>query len=272
MRVTVLGTASGLPARERYGQTVVVTVGEDPRHYLLDAGDGASSLLFRSGFEHSRVRGVFISHMHGDHHGGLVQVMKTSMHVMKREELTVLAPGEGIAPLQAYLHASYLFPDWLTYPVHWVSLAEAPGQPLEWGEGVTLTAYANDHLAYARQKLANESGARGRTFESYSAVLEAEGKRMVYSGNLNGPRGTDELAPFVEPCDLLITELAHVDPVELGRFLAGRAIRHTVVTHFHPRWDAVPSEDVRALILEGAGEDGPRGRLTLAVDGEEFEV
>src|SRR5438552_9699322 len=31
--------------------------------------------LFRS-FDHRRIRGIFLSHMHGDHHGGLTQVVK----------------------------------------------------------------------------------------------------------------------------------------------------------------------------------------------------
>jgi hypothetical protein len=76
----------------------------------------------------------------------------------------------------------------------------------------------------------------------------------------------------VEPCDLLVTELAHVDPVELGRFLAGRQIRRTVVTHFHPKWDAVSEGELRERIVRGAGATGLFGELILAGDGEQIEA
>ena len=80
------------------------------------------------------------------------------------------------------------------------------------------------------------------------------------------------MARFAEPCDLLIAELAHVDPGELGRFLAGRRIHETVVTHYEPDWDLLPADEVFQKIVQGAGATGIRGRLTLARDGDVFNV
>ncbi len=265
INVTLLGTASGLPASDRFGQTVVVTIrtGEQQQHYLLDVGDGASSLFMRYGFDHRDIAAIVISHMHGDHHAGFVQVVKTCMHLQRTASLPILTPGEGCAILQTYVEGSYLTPAFLGFPLQWISLADSAG-PLSLPGGVTVSVYKNGHLAWFRQHVGGETRF---TFESYSIVLQAGQYRLVYSGNLDGPCGSDEMAPFVEPADLLITELAHVNPVELGRFLAGREIKHTLVTHYHPKWNGVADEEIRAMIVQGAGPAGLVGELTLARDG-----
>src|SRR5579863_3360619 len=157
MEICLLGTASGLLAPDRFGQTIVLTVTNpgsdaDRVHYILDCGDGASSLLTRHGFDHRRVRGIFVSHMHADHHGGFAQVVKTCMHVQKEDALIVLAPEEGIGPLRAYLDASYLFAAWLGFPVEWISLAERVGQATALPGDLSLRVYPNAHLAWFRQR------------------------------------------------------------------------------------------------------------------------
>ncbi|MBA3943134.1 MAG: MBL fold metallo-hydrolase [Herpetosiphonaceae bacterium] len=271
IEICTLGTASGLPAHHRFGQTIILTQhtpDEGESHLILDAGDGASSLLMRHGYDHRRIRSIFISHMHADHHAGLIQLLKTCMHLEKRDELIILAPAEGIPAFKAYLDASYLFEEWLGFPIRWLpltGLVELPG-------GGMLRAYPNAHLSWVSQRVTEIPRLRDRTYaaESYCAVYEFAACRVVYAGNLHGPQGSDEMAPFVEPCDLLIAELAHVDPVELGRFLAGRAIGNTVVVHFHPRWDQVADAEIRERIYAGAGEGTIRGDVSLAHDGDRF--
>jgi ribonuclease BN (tRNA processing enzyme) len=275
IEICTLGTASGLPTPHRFGQTIVLTqhhpeVGE--RHLLLDTGDGASSLLARHGYDHRRIHSIFISHMHADHHGGLMQVLKTCMHLQKHDELVILAPEEGIPAFKAYLDASYLFEEWLGFPIRWVPLTALTDCAIGLPGGGRLQAHPNSHLSGVRQRVSEVLRLRDRnlTYESYSAVYEQPGCRVVYAGNLHGPQGTDELATFVEPCDLLIAELAHVDPSELGRFLAGRSIGHTVVVHFNPRWDQLPGTALRDAIYAGAGERGIPGTVSLAHDGDKL--
>jgi hypothetical protein len=273
--ICTLGTASGLPAHHRFGQTIVLTQ-QTPdagkSHFILDAGDGASSLLMHHGYDHRRIRGIFISHMHADHHAGLIQVLKTCMHLEKHDELVVLAPEEGIPAFKAYLEASYLFEEWLGFPIRWVPLTGLIESAVMLPGGGRLRVYPNAHLSWVRQRVSEVPRLRDRAYaaESYCAVYEHASCRVVYAGNLHGPTGSDEMGPFVEPCNLLIAELAHVDPVELGRFLAGRNIGNTVVVHFHPRWDHVADAEIREHIYAGAGERGIRGQVSLAHDGDRF--
>ena len=64
-----LGTASGMPTRERNVSCLVLRVGK--RLLLLDAGEGAQLSLIRSGFSLASVDAAFITHVHGDHVFGL---------------------------------------------------------------------------------------------------------------------------------------------------------------------------------------------------------
>lgn len=275
MDICFLGTAPGLPLPDRFGQTIVVTT-PDPvvngatNPYLLDVGDGASSLLARHGFDHRAIRAVVISHMHADHHGGLAQVVKTSMHLRRRDELVILAPAEGIPALRAYLTASYLHDDWLGYPIRWESLADiAAGDGIDLPGFMRLTTHPNEHLASARERVAAE-GPEHHThaFESYSMTLEHAGVRVVYSGNLHGPCGADEMSAYVDQSDLLICELAHLDPIQLGRFLGGKRIVRTVLAHIHPKWQSTPDSNILDLVRAGAADNGILGELLLARDGD----
>jgi ribonuclease BN (tRNA processing enzyme) len=272
--ICFLGTAPGLPLPDRFGQTIVVTTngGESgaPAHYVLDTGDGASSLLIRNGFDHLAIQGIVITHMHADHHAGLVQVLKTSMHLRRQDELVILAPEEGIPALRAYLDASYLYPDWLGYPIRWESLADlAAGDGIALLGSLVMRAFHNDHLDTARRRFAALGiDDHRRTFESYSLTLEHDGVRVVYSGNLLGAAGAHEMAAYAEPADLLICELAHVEPDELGRFLAHRRIGQTVLAHISPKWQGVPDAEIVALVHAATPENAIPGTVTIARDGD----
>lgn len=273
LQIVFLGTASGLPTASRFGQTIVL---EAPAEHdtsslcLLDPGDGASSLLAQHGFDHRQISTIFISHMHADHHAGLPQVLKTCMHLGRRDEITILAPGEGISAIQGYLDASYLYESLLPYPIRWMALGDCVGEVTQLSGDIRLQVYPNSHMAPFRQRLQDGPNSNRHLYESYSAVLSGEFGRLVYAGNLNGPKGSDELAPIAEPCDMLIMELAHVDPVELGRFLSGKEIGRTVITHFHPKWDAVSDEAIHARIISKIDASTVRGTVILARDGDRF--
>ncbi|MCA9833950.1 MAG: MBL fold metallo-hydrolase [Thermomicrobiales bacterium] len=258
MQLCFLGTASGLPEQDRFSQTVVISFEDEDGvlgHYILDVGDGASSLFARNGFDHREIRAIMISHMHGDHHGGFLQLVKTCMHYDRTEELVVLAPAEGIQPLKAYLEASYLYDPLLGFPIRWIPLNDVVGREIELPGDIRFEAFANSHLDSARRKLAQHSALQhNRTFESYSMALRDATTRVVYSGNLNGPNGADELAGFVEPCDVFLCEVAHVDPTLLGRFVAGKHIGTVAMAHFHPKWNGTPDEEIVTLVKNAGAE------------------
>ena len=69
MSVTWLGTSSGAPSLRRNVSCMAVSFGAST--YLVDCGEGSSRQLLRANIDPVSIRGIFISHLHGDHCFGL---------------------------------------------------------------------------------------------------------------------------------------------------------------------------------------------------------
>lgn len=112
--VTILGSASAKPTASRHPSAQVVNVHE--QYYLVDAGEGVQQQMFRLGINPLKLRGVFISHLHGDHVFGLFPLISTLGLYGRRTPLPIYAPapfGEILA-----CHLKY-FDSELPYPVEW---------------------------------------------------------------------------------------------------------------------------------------------------------
>lgn len=97
VRVTWLGTSSGLPTRQRDVSCLVVEVGR--RLLLLDAGEGAQLSLLRRGFNLSAIEAVLVTHRHGDHTFGLPGLYGT-LWLMGRP-LPTLVGDQGVVDFLA---------------------------------------------------------------------------------------------------------------------------------------------------------------------------
>ena len=69
MNIRFLGTGFGAPYKNRHQQSILIEVGENA--YLFDAGAPVTDILSFSQYDMSRIKTVFISHLHGDHMNGL---------------------------------------------------------------------------------------------------------------------------------------------------------------------------------------------------------
>lgn len=86
------------------------------QYYLVDAGEGVQQQMFRLGINPLKLRGVFISHLHGDHVFGLFPLISTLGLYGRRTPLPIYAPapfGEILA-----CHLKY-FDSEPPYPVEW---------------------------------------------------------------------------------------------------------------------------------------------------------
>jgi len=269
MKLHFLGTSSGLPSPVRYSQTTVLEI--DPQHlYILDAGDGASGRMFRLGLDHNSVRGIVISHMHGDHYCGLVQLLKSMMHLGRRAPLIIYLPSEGIEPLQRLLEASYLIPELLRYPVHW--LAIEPGETVNLnatseGQPLAVRAFANGHLDHYRSKAAALGREVPWKYQSYSFHIETGGVTLGYVGNLH--RRLAEVDPELRGVHALIAELAHLRPPECLEALESLKPRHAFFAHFAPEWDDRSNWEPGGLNKLARGIEGVA--VWLTEDGDAFE-
>ncbi|MCD8287539.1 MAG: MBL fold metallo-hydrolase, partial [Porphyromonadaceae bacterium] len=66
----VLGCGSAFPTIRHNSSAQVLC--HSNREFLIDCGEGTQQFFCRSGLKFSRLRHIFISHLHGDHCLGLV--------------------------------------------------------------------------------------------------------------------------------------------------------------------------------------------------------
>lgn len=102
-----LGTGSAVPVQGRGFSAVAVRRAESA--LLFDCGEGTQMRLLDAGIKLSRVRAVFVTHLHGDHFFGLMGLLATMSLVGRGEPLLVVGPHgirhllesiPGLAPLE----------------------------------------------------------------------------------------------------------------------------------------------------------------------------
>ena len=67
--ITILGTSSGMPTEGRNTSACAVRIGKEI--VLFDCGEGTLTQFRRAGLKASRIRNIFLTHLHGDHVNGL---------------------------------------------------------------------------------------------------------------------------------------------------------------------------------------------------------
>ena len=91
--VTILGSSSALPTKNRFPTAHVLNIHE--RFFLIDCGEGAQIQLRRIGrVRLARLNHIFISHLHGDHVFGLYGLISTFNLLGRTSDLHIYAYGQ----------------------------------------------------------------------------------------------------------------------------------------------------------------------------------
>ncbi len=112
MKLTILGCHSATP---RVDANTTSQVLEIKNHmFLIDCAEGTQVQLRRSKIKFSRIKRIFISHLHGDHYFGLVGLISTFRLLTRETELHIYAPKglKEVVTLQLKLSDS-----WTNYPL-----------------------------------------------------------------------------------------------------------------------------------------------------------
>lgn len=136
--------------------------------FLVDCGASSLVAMRQQGIEPNDVSKIFITHLHGDHFGGLPFFLLDAQFASKRNlPLTIVGPpGLRERLMQAM---EVLFPrSSQAEPVYDLKLLELGPRSPTTIEGVTVTAFPAAHF----------SGA-----PSYSLRIEVDAKVFVYSGD-----------------------------------------------------------------------------------------
>ena len=273
MKVIFLGTSGSLPTPLRNSSCVAIKIGKGV--LLLDCGEGTQRQMVAAHIGFSRVKQIFITHLHGDHVLGIPGLLQ-SMTLQRRDESLDIFGPRG---LHAFLQGVSNTLGGPAFPVTVHEIGE-PGVVLE-GHSFNVEVCMGDHRleswAYAikekprpgrfhpekARSLGIPEGAlwkrlqEGEDVEVPGRIVKSlevadtprRGKVIVYSGDT---RPSEEIVRFASGADLLIHEATFADDMierakEDGHTTFSQAaevavqarVKHLILTHISSRYDDV---------------------------------
>lgn len=247
MKITFLGTGQAAPAPDRFcTATLLETAG---RAYLIDAGAPVSDLLARRGVGLEQLRAVFTTHSHLDHTIGLPHLcVLASWHCPQAEFSVYFTDPEYLAACRTLIRTAR---DALDEGRVRFCLV-APGDFYDDGY-LQLQAIPTRHLE-----------AQGKA--SYAYLARAEGKRLLFTGDLHNKDAADFPAEAAaQPTDLILCELSHFGPEAILPRLAGCPAKQVLFHHL-----GSPQQPILQALAQAAGRfPFP---LRAVEDGETLEL
>ena len=212
--VTFAGSGDAFGSGGRYQACIHLRGPGGAAPVLLDCGATSLSALRRCGLDPGEVAAVFVSHLHGDHFGGLPFLILDAQFTRRAEPLTVIGPP-GIARRLPEL-MECMFPASTSvarrFRLDVVELAP-DGVTAATAAGVRAVGFAADH----------PSGPDG---PALSLRLEIAGKVVGYTGDT---AWTEVLVDVASGADLLIAEAYY-----LGKKIPYH-LRHADLAAHHDR-------------------------------------
>ncbi|MGV1014027.1 MAG: MBL fold metallo-hydrolase [Methyloceanibacter sp.] len=219
MRLTIIGCGDAFGAGAHLQTAFHVRSG--PSTFLIDCGTTTLIGMHRLGLEPSDIDTVFVSHLHGDHFGGLPWLLIDAQYVSKRTRPLIVAGPKGIEA-RFRTAAEALYPG-ITKGADCFKLTfvEYEEQTPLTVNGVTVTPYEVKH----------PSGA-----PPYALRFQLEGKVLAFSGDTGW---VDVLYNVARDADLFITECfqydvklpIHLDYLTIDANYAKFGAKRVLLTH-----------------------------------------
>ncbi len=240
MKVCFIGTSHGVPEMTRQWTSAFIDVGG--RIYAIDAGAYLSDGIINTSRRLEDVKAVFITHRHGDHMNGLLPFVDIISWYFKESNPTIFFPDEGIAEALLSLRDSLYMSKGRELRT------EVIKEGVFFDDGVLrATAIRTKHLSDGH---------------SFSFLIEAEGKRVLFTGDMHSSVSDYPAVAYDEELDLTVCESAHFKLTERAEILKKTKTKSFVVSHYAP--------------INYGEMDGFKAMMpfpvTLAEDGTEIEL
>jgi ribonuclease Z len=107
MKLTILGCHSATPLENAHTTSQVLEIKD--HLFLIDCGEGTQIQLRKQKIKFSRIKHIFISHLHGDHFYGLVGLVSTFRLLGRTSDLIIYGPKgiKEVVTLQLKLASSW---------------------------------------------------------------------------------------------------------------------------------------------------------------------
>ena len=264
VKIKYLGTCSGTePMKDMHHCSLIFEVGDSI--YWFDAGENCAHTAYTSGVDVLKTRALFISHAHSDHVCGLPALLALFKKLINRYK-TPLAHNNTI---EVFMTEPALFDAAATLCNGGATPERVPRLHFDANvhelfdgvvyedENVRVSAIHNTHL--------KEDGSAG--WHAYSFLIEAEGKRIVFSGDVGKPYELDGL--LADGCDLLIMETGHHKVKDVCEYAISRGVGVLRFNH-HGREILEDRDAAESLIAQYSAESGTP--IKLCFDGMTDEM
>jgi len=242
MRVTIIGSGDAFGSGGRFHTCFQLATGQ--RTVLIDCGASTSVALRAHGADPAAIDAIILSHLHGDHFGGIPLFLIDAQYMTRRERPLVIAgPPGSKARIDTAIEA--FFPGSLKNPWRF------PWNVVEIPLGVATDVLG---LSVTSAEVIHFSGAPS------TALRVSDGARtFAYSGDT---QWTDALLPIARDADLFLCECfdydrelnGHLNWTILRGRIADFAARRVMLTHMNPSMLARLDEVRQSGVL--IAEDG----------------
>lgn len=303
MDLQFLGTSAGVPTKARNVTGTAVIEATGSHWYLVDCGEATQHQLLHTSLSIRDLRGVFITHVHGDHCFGLPGLLASAGMSGRTHPLDLIMP----AALHDWLRLSLAVSEtYLSFELRLLAVE-------------TLGTWRNDNIQVSTVQLSHRVPSHGYVFTEINPEprldiprLEADGiprgplwgelaqgnpvthagreltpqdylrpsrppRRIIVCGDNDTPallagvaRGADALvheATFTQPIiERTQMTFGHSTAAEVARFAEQAGVKNLVLTHFSARYQPNPQRSPSIEDVRQEAQAHYSGNLILAQD------
>lgn len=213
MKILFLGTSYGAPSKDRHQQSILIEENEDL--YVFDAGAPVLDILIKDGYDLSKIKAIFISHIHGDHLNGIFDLLNLSDY-FKMDFTVYLSEQRGIDLLKNYCEMQNC------------ALKSGRVKLCLIEEGL----FYNDRvLKVSAFKTAHMKNGK---IPSYGFMIDDSDNKLCITGDLNASLNDFPNFLYSEHTDLIVAECAHFSAESLFHKLKLCNSRAFAIIHVMP--------------------------------------
>jgi ribonuclease Z len=151
LKLTILGCHSATPRSFAHPTSQYLEINNNA--FLIDCGEGTQSQLRKYKLKFSKIKNIFISHLHGDHFFGLIGLISTFSLLNRQTELHIYGPKgiKEIIDLQFKLSKSGV-----SFPLHFHELVSKESELIYEDSKVSVYTVPLSHRIYTNGFLFKE--------------------------------------------------------------------------------------------------------------------